>query len=172
MVVYILYLKADLQNVASIKLLCEGSTLCLSARNPVDATQYREQIVIDSSALEEAATVPLKKAAHAEIPCHFALKWNTHDAERATITVVHGAVAAKKYNTRMITARDNGNYVPVLALDCQGIEPYAFHPMGHEFFVTSTSAQEFRPDLSKGDWSDFDYANGTTSITNVQAKFE
>lgn len=184
MVTYILSLKADLENVASLQFV-EGADLCLSVRNPMDHTQVRERIVVDSSALEEgpnshtnSSTDYLnhekhpkqhhkkhhKKHEYAEAPCHFALKWSSDDSQRATIRVV---TASDKVQDK-VTASDE--FVPLLALECDGLEPFDFHALGQEFLVTNTAGQEFRPDLSQ-DWKEYDLGSGSTSVSNLQVKF-
>jgi hypothetical protein len=68
----------------------------------------------------------------------------------------------------------SGEFVPMLALECHGVEPYAFHPMGGEFLVTNNVGVEYSPeqvDLSTGYWREFDMASGTTSITKFESKF-
>ncbi len=43
----------------------------------------------------------------------------------------------------------------------RGVEPYAFHPLGNEFKVTSSGGAVFEEDvdLSEGDWGDYDEEN-------------
>lgn len=206
MVLYTLYIKADLENVSSLALR-DDADLCLSVRNPVDHEEIRERIIVDSSALEPTMDELHKKghtqhdhhhslkqqhhphqSHHAkqhyrEPPCHFALKWassdnnnNKSNKQRATIRVI-------KDSKRQYLAQDSGTFVPVLQLDCDGLEPYAFYPLGNnEFIVTNQAGVEIENvDLSssssnnsnnKYEWSDYDLGTGTTSITNFEAKFE
>jgi hypothetical protein len=61
-------------------------------------------------------------------------------------------------------------FVPVAAFSTRGIEPYAFHPMGGEFIVTSEGGHVFdddenEVDLSE-DWGDYDIEN------DISSKFE
>ena len=62
---------------------------------------------------------------------------------------------------RDMTADDSGEYVPVLAMECRGIEPYEFYPLGNEFKVVSSGGAVFEEDvdLSEGDWGDYDEDN-------------
>lgn len=171
MVVYVLYIKADLEGVASVALQ-NGANLCISVRNPMDQNQVREKVVIDTSALEAAEeSHHHAKHHHAEAPCHFALKWDHDEPTRSTIRVLPSG--QKGPELREIKSEDSGNFVPMLALDCQGIEPFEFHPMGDEFVVTNNNGNVFdKADLSSGDWSEFDLGTGSTSVTNLQSKFE
>jgi hypothetical protein len=88
-----------LENVASLSLKRQAD-LCLSVRNPVDHTQVRERIVIDTSDYEPPVTTHSaihhhhhgsKKHSypdHEEGACHFALKWHHDEPARSTIRVI------------------------------------------------------------------------------------
>jgi hypothetical protein len=193
MVVYILYAKADLQGVASAALI-PGANLCISVRNPLYHSEVRENVVIDSSDLIEPSDGNGKwetsdvhnKHHHQEHPHHFSLKWDG-EKEKSTIRVLDGSETAaealkasstkKKNNhqseeTREIRGEDSGDFVPILAVECQGLEPFAFHPMGGEFLVTSKAGVTFdEVDLSEGKWETFDLGTGTTQIANFETKF-
>jgi hypothetical protein len=115
-----------------------------------------------------------------EPPCQFALKWEGSH-KRSILEVLVDAKAAlkkKKYkgeHPRDYTANDSGNWEPILAVECRGMEPYAFHPLGNEFVVTSEGGVKFESDvdLSDGDWADYDEENdAAVSISNFEAKFE
>eukprot|EP00957_Ditylum_brightwellii_P030435 2305047-Ditylum_brightwellii.AAC.1 len=95
MVVYTLYVKADLEGVASLGLV-DNANVCVSVRNPLDPTQTREKIVVDPTELESPALNGHDKhrsTAHAAF--HLAIKWDaTHDGDhRATL--------------RLLTAKDH-----------------------------------------------------------------
>lgn len=133
---------------------------------------------------------------HAEAPCHFALKWDGA-TERSTIRVLdpddeqlrgsgsfrkskkknHAAAAQSNESSiaSKMSAGDSGAAVRMLALECQGIEPYAFHLMGNELEIQSKSGTVFQDDLTwseTGDWSTFDTFAGGTSVKNLQGEFE
>lgn len=74
---------------------------------------------------------------------------------------------------RDVTADDNGEYVPILAMECRGLEPYAFHPMGGEFKVVSEGGVVFENDvdLSEGDWAEYDEENdAAVSVNEFESK--
>jgi hypothetical protein len=117
-----------------------------------------------------------------EPSCHFALKWEGSQ-KRSILGVLSAADAKaalkkKKYKgeqPRDYTADDSGNWVPILAVECRGMEPYAFHPLGNEFVVTSEGGVKFESDvdLSEGDWADYDEENdAAVSISDFETKFE
>ena len=82
---------------------------------------------------------------------------------------------------RAYTSDDVGQYVPILAVECRGLEPYAFFPSSSnsECFVVVTAASQgtvFRGedvDLSEGDWADYDTENDQpVSISDISFKWE
>jgi hypothetical protein len=176
MVVYILFIKADLDGVASAALKQQGTTrnLCISVRNPVDHNEVRERVVIEFG---EPALPPdaaghrhgHEKQVHQESPSHFALKWEGANT-RSTLTVL--SKDGQKRPTRDMLAVDSGTFVPMLALECHGLEPYAFD--WAEFIILNKAGMQYDPvDLSASSaWKEFDLGSGTTSITNLEAKFE
>lgn len=184
MVLYILYAKADLEGVASLSLV-PGSDICVSVRNTTQ-DQKRERIVIESSELHQA-DVPENEKHRAEHSSHFALKWEG-DLTRSTIRVINDdnsnetSTMKEKKSTKHgdgIIARDihhpqdDGQFVPIMKLECDGLEPYAFHPMGKEFSVVNNAgAKVDNVDLSNGEWSAYDLASGTSLVKNFVTKFE
>ena len=76
---------------------------------------------------------------------------------------------------RDMTAEDNNEYVPMVAFEVRGLEPYAFHSMGGEFVVVSEGGEVFEGedvDLSD-DWADYDATNDVAvSVTEFVSKFE
>ena len=181
MVLFVLCVKADLDGVSSMSLV-NGANICLSVKNPLSDFEVREKIVLNTAEHVE------QEENTREPPCHFALKWEG-SKKRSTIEVLDEAAAkaalkksGKKSKggkggssvPREVTANDSGEYVPVLALECRGIEPYAFHPMSDEFVITSEGGTTFNEgiDLSDGDWADYDADNDiSVSISNFQSKF-
>jgi hypothetical protein len=223
MVVYILLIKADLEGVASVALKQQagGANFCISVRNPMDHTEVRERVVIEFG---EAAPAPTDaagnqnqhhhgqaKKVHQEQPSHFALKWQGAQT-RSSVRVLsqdgqQAVVGRKQKPTRDMLAVDSGTFVPMLALECDGVEPYAFH--GAEFIILNKAGVQFDPvDLSASSaaWKEYDrklqllrisqqtilskfdlasdhpaslslfiyftVGSGTTSISNLEAKFE
>ena len=174
-VIFILSLKAELENVESIKFKPDAN-VCVNVRNALSDYEVREKVVFNLAETleqEEGAREP----AH-----HFSLKWEGN--KKASILTVLDAAAAKaalkkKKGTevpRPYTGDDSGNFSPILAVECRGsIEPYAFFPMGEEFVVTSTSGKTFTEnvDLSEGDWADYDEENDEpVSISDIKFKWE
>lgn len=185
MVLFTLCIKADLAGVASVALANEAN-LCISVRNPQNDFEVREKVVLDANELEAPGYVGGSlRGLDSEPPCHFAIKWDGA-LKRSTVRVVDLSELQSKNKKgskesaglpREMTDKDSGKFVPVLALECQGLEPYDFHPMGEEFVVTSSNSAESvltkfeKVDLANGEWSGYELASGSCSITNFQAKF-
>mmetsp|Transcript_19876 Transcript_19876/g.55278 ORF Transcript_19876/g.55278 Transcript_19876/m.55278 type:complete len:105 (+) Transcript_19876:501-815(+) len=82
---------------------------------------------------------------------------------------------AKGLQPRSMTSEDNGGWVPILAMECRGLEPYAFHPMSEEFVITSEGGTTFEEEveLGEGDWADYDEDNDApVSMEGIEFKFE
>jgi hypothetical protein len=129
---------------------------------------------------------------HPEAPCHFALTWQgatqrstirvlEHDSvDTAATTKTSGKGKKKNHHNHMataLTAKDSGTPVPLLRLECDGIEPYAFHLTGRELIITNTAGVVFGATdelawSATGDWGAYDMGSGTTRITNLQGSFE
>lgn len=180
MVLFILCVKADLEGVSSMSVK-KPVHICISVKNPLSDFEIREKIIVSTEQYIE------QEENSREPPCHFALKWEG-SKKRSTIEVLLDDATAKsalkksggnkkssRNNPRDVVATDSGgDFVPVLALECRGIEPYAFHPINDEFIVTSEGGTIFDDgvDLSDGDWADYDAENDlSVSISNFQSKF-
>jgi hypothetical protein len=174
MVLFLLCIKADLENVSSITLQRDAN-ICFSVRNPLSDYETREKVVMNPS-----QTVEQEEGAR-EPPHHFSLKWEgSKKASIATILDEAGAKAALKKKKgveapRSAIADDSGQWVPLLAVECRGLEPYEFHPLGGEFVITSTGGTDFTEDidLSEGDWADYDAENDeSVGLADIQFKWE
>ena len=176
MVLFLLCIKAELDGVESLSLVT-NTNLCFSVKNPLSDYETRDKIVFNpSETLDQDEN-------DREPPHHFALKWDG-SKKYSTLTVLSideaKSVMKKKLSKkgsgknkgtgsanndggevgipRELTSDDSGNYVPVLAMECRGLEPYAFHILGNEFKVTSVGGAIFDEDvdLSDGDWGEYD----------------
>lgn len=191
MVVYILYIRADLEGIESIEMK-NGCDVCVSVRNPLDLNEVRQRIVIDLGSLIEPQLGEHERH-RSELPHHFALKWNQGESKKATIRVLDRIHTNKSNNEstkskhssssydeilkklRNVTSDDNGiNFVPILAMECDGLEPYEFYPTGNEFRVTIHGGKVFDGiNLTDStDWSYYNLSTGSASITNLTSKFE
>jgi hypothetical protein len=157
------------------------ANLRISVKNPQNDYEVRDNVVFNPSdpvEQDEGAREP---------PHHLALKWE--GSKKASILQVldaKEAASALKKNTkkgkgkplltpRAYTGDDSGNWVPLLAMECRGLEPYAFHPMSGEFFITSEAGTKFEEDiaLGEGDWADYDAeVDLPIALDGIEFKFE
>ena len=166
-------MKAEFEGVASV-FLRKDQDLCFSLKNPLSDFETREKIVFNP-----AVTVEQEEGARQD-PHHFRLRWE--GAKKASMLEVLSDSAAKaalkkkksKDVPRDLTEDDSSRWVPILAMECRGLEPYAYHP-GNEFVVTSTGGVTFNEDvdLSEGDWADYDAENdASVSLSEIEFKVE
>jgi outer membrane protease len=98
---------------------------------------------------------------------NFIIKW-PYANDQAYIKIVDHKSLEKAY-----TEDDSGEFVSILALECRGVEPIAWHP-SLDFAVESTGGTPFaNVDLSDRDWAEFDEEHDlSVSITDVEYKIE
>ena len=134
----------------------------------------------DNVVFNPSETVEQEEGAR-QNPHHLSIKWEGN--KKPCILEVLDDDAAKaalkkkksKDVPRTLTEDDSGSWVPLLAMECRGLEPYAFHPMGDEFIITSSGGASFDKDvdLSESDWADYDDENDlAVSLSEVEFKFE
>jgi hypothetical protein len=175
-----LYLGANPDTVFSLSThfrrlsLRKDANICISVRNPLSDDEVRDKVAFglsDTVEQEENSREP---------PCQFALKWEGAK-KRSNLQVLDDPKAALKKKkckgepTRDYKAEDSGNFVPILAVECRGLEPFAYHALGDEFIVESEGGAIFNSDvdLSEGDWAEYDEENdAAVSISEFEAKFE
>ena len=183
MVLYLLYFKAELENIGEVKLRTQGVHLRISVRNPQDGNEVREDVIVDPSEYLEPEEESSKEGPH-----HFRLRWE--GSKKASVLQVlseaEAATAIKKLKKkkkgkasddtpRSYTADDAGDWVPVLAMECRGLEPYAFSPMKDEFVIMSEGGTVFDEEieLGDGDWADYDAEHdASVSMEDISFKFE
>lgn len=167
-------------HVSSVTLR-QDANLRMSVRNPLNPDEVRENIVIDPS-----ETIELEEDSR-EPPHHFHLKWegskkasilHVHAGADKAASVLKGSSKKKKYKgdmPRSYTEDDSGNWVPLLLLECRGMEPYAFHPMKDEFVISSTDdGCVFNEEIElDDDWADYDAENDVSvSLSEIQFEFK
>jgi hypothetical protein len=182
MVLFLLCIKAELDGIETLSLL-KNTNLCFSIRNPLSDYETREKIVFNPSETLD------QEEGDREPPHHFCVKWEgskkfstlivlDEEASKSAMKKVKKKVGKNKGDgkvnvPREVTSDDNGDFVPVLAMECRGLEPYAFHPLGDEFKVVSQGGTVFADgvDLSEGDWADYDEENDmSVSVNEFEAK--
>mmetsp|Transcript_28239 Transcript_28239/g.41720 ORF Transcript_28239/g.41720 Transcript_28239/m.41720 type:complete len:183 (-) Transcript_28239:103-651(-) len=180
MPLFFLMMKAETENVGSVTLR-QDANLRISVRNPLNPDEVRENVVIDPSEIIELdGTTCSREPSH-----HFHLTWEgskkasilqVHSGAEKAISVLKGS-SKKKYKgetPRSYTAEDSGNWVPLLLLECRGMEPYAFHPMEDEFEITSEAGCAFNENIElDDDWADYDADNDApVSLSEIEFEFK
>ena len=150
--------------------------LRISVKNPLSDFEVREKVFFNPTETveqDESAREP----AH-----HLSLKWE--GSKKASILQVlddkeaASALKKKKYKgekPRAYTGDDSGEWIPILAMECRGLEPYEFHPMKNEFVVFSVGGEKYDEEVEfgEGDWADYDAeAEAPVSLSEIEFKFE
>ncbi|KAF1786071.1 Protein of unknown function DUF866, eukaryotic [Phytophthora cactorum] len=149
MVLFVLYVKAELENVETLA-APPLHRWCLDVKEP-RGDEKREAVFVSD---EEAV--------------HFTLKWPGAN-KPSQLTVVRDV----KKLTREVTGADSGEFVPFVGFECRGLEPYAWHPESGYRVVSAGRHAAFEDvDLSE-DWADYDEeGEQSVGIYNVEWKFE
>jgi hypothetical protein len=189
MVLFLLCMKCELENVGKIELRSDAY-LRISVRNPLsnDSSEVRENVIVNPSQPILAQPDEGYREQQQHQDHHFQLKWD--GSKKVSVLRVldtsEAATACKKKKKkhqhqimgppRSYTADDAGTWVPVLAMECRGLEPYAFLPMKDEFVIISqASGCRFDQDIEfgDGDWTDYDVeSDSPISVQDIQFKFE
>lgn len=158
MVLFVLYVKADLENVEKL----EAPPLhrwCLDVKE-ANGDEKREAVMVSDEELIEV------DGSRGE--AHFLLKW-PGAKKQSQLTVVRDV----KKLTRVVTANDSGEYVPFVGFECRGLEPYAWHPeSGYKVTSAGETATFEDVDLSD-DWADYDgEAEQSVGVYEIEYKFQ
>lgn len=155
---------------------------CCTVRHPLDPIDVKEKVVVDFSQLESSHsaestnnnnqkqnhTTTKKHHQHQDKPGHLHLTWS--DGSTGTIRVL--LLPNKGAMDGEVLVRSD-TWFPVLTLECENVEPCAFHPLGNEFMVVNHLGNVYTEvDLSSGDWTEYDLSAGSTSILQLESKFE
>lgn len=175
MVLFLLYMKAELEGVASVTL--RGDNLIINVGNPLSDFETRDKVVVNASEYVE------QEEGSREPPYHFGLKWEgSKKSSTLTVLTKEEAKTALKKKTKKKNALDlpgdyeegsSGNFAPILAVECRGLEPTEF--VNGEFIVTATGGTIFTEDvdLSEGDWGDYDAEHDApVSMSAIEFKWE
>ncbi|CAM9359797.1 unnamed protein product [Discosporangium mesarthrocarpum] len=159
MPIFVLYVKCDMENVASMK-ADQLNKWMLTVESP-DKSERREGVEVTRARNEELDG--------SRGTANFTIKW-PGAKKQATLNIID----VKKVTTGgEIIGDKTGEFVPILAFDCRGLEPVAWHP-STDFTVTSEGGEVFeRVDLSEGDWSDYcEKSAAPVSIVDIEHRFE
>lgn len=158
MVLFILEVRIEMENVQSLE-LPEGYSYCIDVQNSA-GEDAREGVYVTSASEEELTG--------SKGTCNFQVKW-VRDARSSAHLTVHESV--KDITRRRITGDDNGAWVPILGLDCRGLEPTKFHPENGWKVVSSGGTVYDDVDLRE-EWAEYcEKAQDSVGIYSVESRF-
>ena len=174
MVLFLLYMKAELEGVTSVTL---RDNLIINVKNPLSDFETRDNVVVNASEYVE------QDEGSPQPPHHFGLKWEG-SKKKSTLTVLSSEEAKTALKKKTKKKKDvevpgeydeanSGSFAPILAVECRGLEPAEF--VNGEFVVTATGGTIFTEDVdfSEGDWADYDAENDApVSLSSVEFKWE
>lgn len=154
---FLLYVKADLENVESLA-PAPGAHFCLDVQESA-GSERRGGVYVHAGEKHELA------GSRGE--AHFVMKFDKASKHEAYLNVLD-----VKGVTRPVTAADSGKWVPVVAFECRGLEPVAYHPE-EEWLATGAGGQRFEGVNLSDDWADYDEKLGdSVSVMAFESKFE
>jgi hypothetical protein len=158
MVLYVLYVKADLENVERLEAPTNHSWMLDVQESNGD--EVRKGVVVSE---EEKIEI-----AGGRDQVNFILKWPGAKKE-SQLTVIRDV----KKLTRVIEAKDSGEYVPFVGFECRGMEPIAWYPeSGYKVTSTGETTTFENVNLSE-DWVDFDEeGEQSIGIYDIEYKFQ
>eukprot|EP00536_Pseudo-nitzschia_multiseries_P003691 jgi/Psemu1/252903/estExt_Genewise1Plus.C_580030 len=179
MVLYMLFMKAETDNVGEIQLRTKDVNLRIDVRNSLSDWEKRENVIFNPSETQEQDDESSR-----EPPSHFSITWE--GSKKASVLryldsqeTATALKKKKKYKggaPRAFTGDDsNDQWVPIMAVECRGLEPYAFHPMKDEFVISSENGYVFDEEIEfeDGEWADYDAENDCpVSISSLEFKFD
>ncbi|KAI8465861.1 MAG: hypothetical protein J3K34DRAFT_435695 [Monoraphidium minutum] len=154
---FLLYVKADLENVAALALK-KGAHYCIDVKESAGSEQ-RDGVYVTANDTHELNG--------SKGNANFVMKFDKASKHEAYLNVLE-----VKGVTRDITEADSGKWVPVIAFECRGLEPVAYHPED-EWTAKGGGGQAFDPVDLRDDWADYDEKLGdSVTVMGVEAKFE
>ena len=175
MVVFMLYMKAELENVACISMR-KDDDLCITVKNPLSDYEVREKVIFNPSVLLEP-----EENSRSD-PCHFLLKWEGNK-KPCTLTVlteqeVKTALKKKSLQKEFQPAdyTESGEWQPILCCECRGLEPTTYFPGTTEFIIQSSGGTKFTEDIDLSDpdgWTDYDADHDLpVAVSQIEFKWE
>ncbi len=175
MVVFMLYMKAELENVACISMR-KDDDLCLTVKNPLSDYEVREKVIFNPSVL-------LKPEENSRSdPYHFSLKWegNKKPCTLTVLTEQEVKTTLKKKSLRKefqpVDYTESGEWQPILCCECRGLEPTTYYPGTTEFIIQSSGGTKFTEDIDLSDpdgWTDYDADHDLpVAVSQIEFKWE
>mmetsp|Transcript_16612 Transcript_16612/g.28513 ORF Transcript_16612/g.28513 Transcript_16612/m.28513 type:complete len:170 (+) Transcript_16612:84-593(+) len=145
MPIFLLCIKAELENVGSLRLK-EGASFCFDVQEG-GGSEVRKNIHV--SPLEEHELSGSKGSAH------YVMKFDKGSRREATISVID----VKGVAPGALTAEDaeKRKFAPIAAFECRGLELIGYRPEGDWIVQAANSKTKWEDvDLSEGEWTEYD----------------
>lgn len=172
MVLFVLQMKAELEGVQSVELKPD-TDLCISIRNPMSDYEVRENVLINIAEYLESDFNINWEDNSSTIPCLRVL--TPSQAKTALKKHLKRNKGGDEFQPRPYTSADSGNFLPILMVECRGMEPYALTVGTTEFVVTADSGALFDENVHvpEGDWADYDEeADAPVALSEVEFKWQ
>ncbi|KAL7065738.1 hypothetical protein ACR3K2_38180 [Cryptosporidium serpentis] len=157
MTIFILYIKADIDGINEI-IFPSNYIWC------IDIEQSAGPLTKNRITIDPNEKIPIENSRGT---ANYVMKWDG-DKRYSTIRLIElkGITKMKYYNT------DNGNFVPIIAFECRGLNPTKWNPT-FGYNVNCISGKSFiNIDLQENEWCEFDEeANESVGIYNIQSEF-
>ncbi|KAH0481129.1 MAG: uncharacterized protein KVP18_003173 [Porospora cf. gigantea A] len=167
MVVLVLKVKVDMENMSEV-VFPANLEWCFDLQNP-SGSDIKTEVTLD----------PTETILHQRSSVHLLMKWVKDSKHPATMTLVNipkkvKDVAELCAEGRKLTEAQSGLWVAVLAMECRGLEPVAWHPNATGISGKSIGGTRFADvDMSTREWYDYDADNEVcVSVTGLEFKFE
>eukprot|EP00892_Ulva_mutabilis_P007511 jgi/Ulvmu1/5131/UM021_0148.1 len=158
MVVFVLEVKADLENIATLE-LSEGYNYCIDVKNSTGEDQ-RDGVYVTSTNEEDLHG--------SRGTCNFQVKW-VKGTRSSAYVIVHESV--KGVTRRQITEQDSGQWTPIVGFDCRGLEPVGFHPE-NGWKAVSTGGTVFGDVDLREDWAEFcEKIAESVGVYSIESRF-
>ncbi|EFJ43749.1 hypothetical protein VOLCADRAFT_109954 [Volvox carteri f. nagariensis] len=158
MPVFLLSIRAELENVESLS-IPSSSHFCLDVKESAGSEEKKGVYVTSTEQHELSGS---------KGTANLVMKFAKGSKKEASINVQE-----IKGVTRPYTADDDGKFVPIIAFECRGLDPIAFHPEGDWRVVSAGGTKYDNVDLKEAEWSDYcEKAAASVGIYNFESKFE
>jgi hypothetical protein len=167
MPIFVLYAKAELEGVKSLAFPFPTTTWMMDVKQAA-GPEERSAVVLDPE--DEVQLENAKEGSMA----NFVIKF-PGDKKQSSLTFLKPEdkeLEKKKVKLRALTS-DDSDMVPIVAMECRGLEPVKWHPTG-PYEATAESDVVFdQVRLDEGDdWNDYDEKGEASLLVGQDIKYE
>ena len=166
MPIFVLWAKAELDGVASLTYPFPGACWKFDIQQGA-GSETREGVIVDPEETHELQDTKNGVA-------NFVVKF-PGDKKQSYLTFLEPSskdLEKKKINLRSQKA-DDGDMVPILAMDCRGLEPIKWYPTGPYEAEAESGVTFDNVKLDEGDdWCEYDEKSGTSMTVGKDIQYE